>query len=114
MDCSRSSDSASGQINLRCLASSCTSSTRFQEDVADLDGLPALGRVHPLKESIKERVVREDAVLRLFPARLAHDVLNKSGPSRPVLCWRKPRVVRDIRVAVKAPEYARPSIFTVF
>src|ERR1700681_379908 len=47
------------------------------EDVADLDGFLALWRVHPLKESIEERVIREDTVLRLFPALLAHEVLKQ-------------------------------------
>jgi hypothetical protein len=87
---------------------------QIPEDIADLDGLLALGRVHPLKESIKERVVREDAVLRLFPALLAHDVLNQVWAIKARFVLAQPRVVRDIRVAVKAPEYAQPSIFTVF
>jgi hypothetical protein len=47
------------------------------EDVADRDGFLALWRVHPLEEPIEDRVVREDAVLRLFPALLAHEVLEQ-------------------------------------
>jgi hypothetical protein len=72
--------------------------------------LLALGRVHPIKESIEERVVREDTVLRLFPALLAHAVLEQvwAVAARFVLARR--RVLRDIDRAVKAPEYASPSI----
>src|SRR5580704_11018015 len=76
MDCSRSSRSASGQINLRCLASSCAAPAGSRGR-ADLDGFLALWRVHPLKESIEERVIREDTVLRLFRALLAHEVLKQ-------------------------------------
>src|SRR5271163_458544 len=47
------------------------------EDVADLDGFLAIWRVHPLEEPIEERVIREDTVLRLFPALLAHEVLKQ-------------------------------------
>jgi hypothetical protein len=65
------------------------------KDVADLDGLLALGRVHPLKESIKERVVREDAVLRQFPALLAHDVLNQVWAIKARFVLAQPRVVRE-------------------
>jgi len=50
--------------------------------------------------------------LRLFPALLAHDVLNQVWAIKARFMLAQPRVVRDIRVAVKAPEYARPSIFT--
>jgi hypothetical protein len=46
--------------------------------------------------------------LRLFPALLAHDVLNQVWAIKARFVLAQPRVVRDIRVAVKAPEYARP------
>jgi hypothetical protein len=80
------------------------------EDVADLDGFLALWRVHPLKESIEERVIREDTVLRLFPALLAHEVLKQvwAVAARFVLARR--RVLRDIHCAVKTPEYSSPPI----
>ncbi len=76
MNCSRSSRSvwpdqfALLGVELRVLQ-------QVPEDVADLDGFLALWRVHPLKESIEERVIREDTVLRLFPALLAHEVLKQ-------------------------------------
>ena len=76
----------------------------------DLDGLLALGRVHPLKESIKERVVREDAVLRLFPALLAHDVLNQVWAIKARFVLARRRVLRNIHRAVKAPEYSSAPI----
>jgi hypothetical protein len=52
--------------------------------------------------------------LRLFPALLAHDVLNQVWAIKARFVLAQPRVVRDIRVAVEAPESARPSIFIVF
>ena len=70
----------------------------------------ALGRVYPLKESIKERVVREDAVLRLFPALLAHDVLNQVWAIKARFVLARRRVLRNIHRAVKAPEYSSAPI----
>ncbi len=60
--------------------------------------------------TFKERVVREDTVLRLFPALLAHDVLKQvwAVATRFVLARR--RVLRDIHRAVKAPEYSSAPI----
>ena len=55
------------------------------------------------KESIEERVIREDAALRLFPALLAHDVLNQVWAIKARFVVARSRVARDIRVAVKAP-----------
>src|SRR5271169_5216518 len=80
------------------------------EDVADLDGLLALGRVHPLKESIKEGVVREDAVLQLFPALLAHEVLNQVWAVAARLVLARWRLLRNIHRAVKALECSSPPI----
>src|ERR1700692_3661551 len=100
MDCSRSSRSASGQINLRCLASSCTSASKSQRTSC------ISMRCWPSGEPIHyEGIIREDTVLRLFPALLAHEVLKQvwAVGARFVLARR--RVVRDIHHAVKAPEY---------
>src|ERR1700732_1294123 len=110
MDCSRSSRSASGQINLRCLASSCARSSRFHRASRTAMGFLALWRVHPLEESIEERVVREDTVRRLFPALLAHEVLKQvwAVAARFVLARR--HMVRDIHRAVETPECSSPPI----
>src|SRR6202142_4251196 len=110
MDCSRSSRSASGQINLRCLASSCACSSRFQRTSRTSMDFLALWRVHPLKESIEERVIREDTVLRLFPALLAHEVLKQVCPIAARFVLARRRVIRDIHCAVKTPEYSSPPI----
>jgi hypothetical protein len=50
---------------------------QIPEDIVYLYALLALTRTHPLKESVDEGVIREDAVLRLFPALLAHEVLKQ-------------------------------------
>jgi hypothetical protein len=68
-------------------------------------------RFDPLdREKIEKRVVREDTVLRLFPALLAHDVLKQvwAVATRFVLARR--RVLRNIHRAVKAPEYSSAPI----
>ena len=57
------------------------------------------GESDPLKKSIKERVIREDAALRLFPALLAHDVLNQVWAIKARFVLAQSRVARDIRVA---------------
>jgi hypothetical protein len=44
-----------------------------------LHALLALTRTHPLKEAIDEGVIREDAVLRLFPALIADEDLKDLG-----------------------------------
>jgi hypothetical protein len=41
--------------------------------------LLALTRTHPLKEVVDEWVIREDVVLRWFPALLAHEDLQDLG-----------------------------------
>jgi hypothetical protein len=78
---------------------------QIPENIVYLYALLALGRAHPLKESVDEGIIREDTVLRLFPALLAHEVLKQvwAVGARFVLARR--RVVRDIHHAVKAPEY---------
>jgi hypothetical protein len=50
---------------------------QIPEDIVYLYALLALTRTYPLKESVDEGVIREDAVLRLFPALLAHEVLKQ-------------------------------------
>jgi hypothetical protein len=83
---------------------------QIPEDIVYLYALLALTRTHPLKETVDEGVIREDAVLRLFPALLAHEVLKQvwAVAARFVVAlW---RVLRDIHRAVKAPEYSSPSI----
>jgi hypothetical protein len=56
---------------------------QIPEDIAYLDALLALTRTHPLKEVVDEGVIREDAVLRWFPALLAHEELKDLGRRGP-------------------------------
>jgi hypothetical protein len=84
---------------------------QIPEDIVYLYALLVLTRTHPLKESVDEGVIREDAVLRLCPALLAHAVLKQvwAVAARFVVAA-DDAVFRDnIHRAVKAPEYSSPS-----
>src|SRR6202166_1415149 len=88
MDCSRSSRSASGQINLRCLASSCACSSRFQRTSrTSMDFWPSGESIHsksPSRKGLSAKILSCGCSRRCLPMRSS----NRSGPSRPVLCWR--------------------------
>ena len=61
---------------------------QIPEHIVYLHALLALTRTHPLKKSVAKRVVAEDTVWWLFATLLAHEVVDRFGPSRPVLYWR--------------------------
>src|SRR6516165_2992572 len=61
---------------------------QIPEHIVYLHSLLALTRTHPLKKSVAKRVVAEDTVWWLFATLLAHEVVDRFGPSRPVLYWR--------------------------
>src|SRR5262245_49080254 len=74
-------------------------------DIAYFHVLPAFGGVHPVGELVDERVVCEDAVLRIFLALPAHAVLERIWANAARFVLARSRAFRSIQGAVRVPEY---------
>src|SRR5271156_4731893 len=104
MDCSGSSRSASGQINLRCLASSCACSSRFQRTSrTSMDFWPSGESIHsnPLaaaRGAVPASAFKFDVESYCFRREATHEVDRlQSFRMREFVCVGSPRQALEFR-----------------